>query len=383
MKDPTARDRLRNTPRQQILFASLCFGIGFFLTMALLAVLGARASSTNMFRDFGRFHTRLAPDSFFLVTAKEVRSLVATLADKSKINVIIGGSSVFYGVGQPAGQSLADNVRRELGDNYRVINLAMRAGDISGIAEQTVEMLLHEGYKIIYVADIGLGTPPNPIGGAPYQYFYWQAKARGYLFDWARRDSAIGESAWISEPAIGAMLNRWLNFDELWNYIGYRYGFTVFSSLIPYPYWQARMNLPDNEIDPPAIFLYRNVNLEFDIINRISQFPSTDGWKQFEEAVDAALPPQVRPLTVAAFCENSSWLFAQTSPQNLKNRVAIWAIMKGILTNFKLTPVSTCDGLAKNDYIDRTHLSIAGAAKASPKLAAAIRSLAAAKYGAN
>lgn len=351
--------------------------------MAVLVVLGARVSSTNMFDNFGRFHTRLAPDSFFLVTAKEVRSLVTALADKSKINVVIGGSSVFYGVGQPAGQSLADNVRRELGDDYRVINLAMRAGDVSGIAEQTVEMLLREGYKIIYVADIGLPMPPSPIGGSPYQYFYWQAKTRGYLFDWPPRDRAIGEATWPSEPAIGAMLNRWLNFDELWNYIGYRYAFTIFSSLIPYPYWQARMDLPDNEIDPPAAFRYRNVSLEFNIINQISQFPSAAGWKQFENAVDVALPPQVRPLMVAAFCENSSWLFAQTSPQNLKNREAMWGTMKEILENFKIKPVMTCDGLTKDDYIDRTHLAVSGAAKAAPRLTSAIRSLAVAKYGAN
>lgn len=382
MTGPTRHERPEKTPSKGPLFACLCFCAGFFLTTAVLVILGAYASSANMFRDFGRFHTRLAPDTFFLVTAKEVRSLATTIADKSKINVVIGGSSVFYGVGQPAGQSLADNVRRELGDNYRVINLAMRAGDVSGIAEQTVEMLMREGYKTIYVADMGLPMPPSPIGGRPYQYFYWQAKARGYLYDWEARDRVLGEAAWISEPALGAMLNRWLNFNELWNYIGYRYAFTVFSGLIPYPYWQARMDLPDNEIDPPAAFLYRNVELEFNIIEQISRIPSAAEWKHFENTVDVALPPQVRPLMVVAFCENSSWLFEQTSPQNLKNRGAVWTVMKGILENFKVTPVAACDGLVKDDYIDRTHLSVSGAAKAAPKLTEAIRSLAAAKYGA-
>src|SRR5262245_15747812 len=87
---------------------------GGLVAFAICAMIGQHLSSSNIFRDFGRFHTRLSPESFFQPTASEVRALAHDLFDKSKVNVVVGGSSVFYGVGQPQGMTIADNLRREL-----------------------------------------------------------------------------------------------------------------------------------------------------------------------------------------------------------------------------------------------------------------------------
>src|SRR5262245_54229289 len=91
-----------------------CFLLGLVSVQIGCSILGGQFSHTSIFRDFGRFHSRIAPDSFYLPTARQVRQLVDDVLDKSMINVMVGGSSVFYGVGQPAGLTLTDNLRREL-----------------------------------------------------------------------------------------------------------------------------------------------------------------------------------------------------------------------------------------------------------------------------
>jgi hypothetical protein len=361
---------------------STFFFVGFIIGFLILSVSGEWASSSNMFMHFGRFHTFLAPDTYFLPTAKEVQALAIAELDKSKINVVVGGSSVFYGVGQPAGKSIADDVRRELGDGYRVINLAMRGGDVSGIAEQTSEMLVRAGYKTIYVSDIGVGTSPQPIGSSPYQYFYWDARVHGFLFDWAPRDAALGPRSSLSDQAIGSDLNRWLNFNELWNYIGYRYVFTVFSNLTTH-FWRRRMEAEDNEIEVPVELRYSNMEANLEIVAHISQPFQAQHWDGFRQSLKVALPPPMLRSTLLAVCENSSWLFALSPEQYLKNRVAMRSDMFKILADLGVRTVSVCDGFDKYDYVDRVHLSSDGAAKVGKMLAAEIRAMAQSAVGDN
>lgn len=344
--------------------------------MAALAFLGGRVSSKNMFMEFGRFYPAISPSLFFLPTSREVRELALSVLDKSKINVVLGGSSVFYGVGQPTGQTLADKIRGQLGNGYRLINLAMVGGDISGIAEQAAEMLLLEGYKIIYVADISFTAPPEPIGKAPYQYYFWDADARGYIFDWPERKLVGDHLYWISNAAMGARLNRWLNYNELWNYIGYKWVFTISSPPVPPEFWRPRINLIDSENDRPPEQRYQNYRAEVIWLNSWLRLLPQSYWATFGQATAIALPPQVRPHVLLAYCQNSPWMLEQTSEDGRISRETNARVMKETLENLKFKILSVCDGLNKDDYIDSTHLSIHGAALVAPKLAAAIVSMA-------
>jgi hypothetical protein len=351
---------------------ALSFAVGFLLAIASCSLLGWQMSAQNIFHDFDRFHTRLSPESFFQPTAREVHALAKDLLDRSKTNVIVGGSSVFYGVGQPQGQTLADNLRRELGNEYRVINLAMRGGDISGIAELTAEMLTREQYHVVYVSDIVVAANPQAIGSVPYQYFYWDAKARNLLMDWPARDSKVSRP-WYDESVLSASLDKLFSFVELWNAIGYNYVFTVYSRLIPGMFWQPRKNLPDNEIDPPDTMRYRNVELELSVIARMAQLPTDSVWQNLGTAIDVAVPDPVRRSTVLAICENSPWLLDQSSAEVRANRKSMREMTLARINETGATGLISCDGFEKNDYIDRVHLSIYGALKIAPRLAAKVR----------
>jgi hypothetical protein len=354
---------------------ALSFALGLGIAAVCCSLIGRQMSAQNMFHDCGRFHTRLSPESFFQPTAREVYALAEDLLDRSKINVIVGGSSVFYGVGQPQGQTLADNLRRELGSDYRVINLAMRGGDVSGIAELTAEMLTRQRYHVVYVSDIAVGATPQAIGSTPYQYFYWDAKARKLLLDWPARDSGLSHS-WYDESVLGASLNKFLSFVELWNAIGYDYVFTVYSRLIPGHFWQPRKDLPDNEIDPPDTMRYRNVEVELSLISRLAELPTKKEWQKVGTAIEVAVPDVVRRSTVLAICENSSWLLDQSTVQVRENRKLMREMMLARINEMGAAGLISCDGFEKNDYIDRVHLSIYGALKIAPRLAAKVREVA-------
>jgi hypothetical protein len=351
------------------------FTLGMAVALGGAALLGRHMSSENIFRDFGRFHMRLSPESFYQPTARQVHALALDVLDRTRINIVVGGSSVFYGVGQPKGLTIVDNLRRELGDDYRVINLAMRGGDVSGIAELTTEMLVREGFRVIYVADIAVGAEAWPIGSPPYQYFYWDARARGLLIDWPARDSAVNRP-WYRDEILAAQLNSGLYFMELWNTIGYEHLFTVYSRLMPDHFWRPRRLVPDNEIDPPEELRYRNNAEELRIMSEIvRQVPSPDQWRNVRAALELAVPEPVRRSTVLAVCENSPWILDQASPQARLDRSAVREEMVAQIRMTGTMALSSCDGFDKDDYVDRVHLSIHGARGIAPRLAESIQAV--------
>ena len=348
---------------------------GFVVAMAACSLIGWQTSSVNIFRHFDRFHTRLSPESYFQPTAREVLALAHTVLSKDKINVVLGGSSVFYGVGQPEGQTIADNLRRELGDNYRVINLAMRGGAVSGIAEETAEMLIRERYRVIFVSDIAVASAVELLGSAPYEYFFWDARAQDRLIDWPPRERLL-EQPWYSERRIGSKLNKYLYFTDLWQMIGYKYIFTLYSSLIPSPFWQARKNLPDNEIDPPPQFRYRYTDAELRLIKSLARLHTEQKWIEARDTFEEAVPDVVRHASVIAVCENSPWLLQQSSPGVQANRKIERERTVRQVMHIGPTSLLACEGFGKDDYIDRVHLSISGAAKIAPRLAEKVRDVA-------
>jgi hypothetical protein len=349
------------------------FTLGMAAALGGAARLGRHMSSEKIFRDFGRFHMRLSPESFYQPTARQVHALALDVLDRTRINIVVGGSSVFYGVGQPKGLTIADNLRLELGYDYRVINLAMRGGDVSGIAELTTEMLIREDFRVIYVSDIAVGGEVASIGSRPYQYFFWDAKVRNLLLDWPARDSVVGHP-WFNEEIIPAELDRYLYFTELWNTIGYEYLFTVYTRLTPNEFWQPRKGLSDNEIDPPEQMRYANVANEIRyMISVMAQVPTPEIWPTVRAALETAVPEAVRRTMVLAVCENSPWLLEQTPPEVRSARAKVREAMVAEVSLTGAVALSSCDGFVKDDYVDRVHLSVSGARKIAPRLAEFIR----------
>jgi hypothetical protein len=131
----------------------------------------------------------------------------------------------------------------------------------------------------------------------------------------------------------------------------------------------------DNEIDVPVDSRYPNLDANLQLLGLISKPPPPQHWDGFRRSLEVALPPQMRGSILAAVCENSPWLFAQRPEQDFKNRLAMREMMTKILTDLRIRSATVCDGFEKNDYVDRVHLSVDGAAKVGKTLAAAIRTM--------
>src|SRR5437899_5537979 len=95
-----------------------CFLLGFALAFLSCVAAGYFSSARNLFENFTRFHQLIAPESNFYPTARQVRTLARAVLDRSKTNVIVGGSSVMYGVGQPADQIWTKELSKILGGDY-------------------------------------------------------------------------------------------------------------------------------------------------------------------------------------------------------------------------------------------------------------------------
>jgi len=349
----------------------IIFLIALMLTFVFLVFLGHRTIKRNTFEGVLRFHDSISPSGSYFPTARQVWQYVIKKAKKDKINVIIGGSSVMYGVGQPQGFTIADKLQEKLGPNYLVMNLATKGGLIMGQGLIFATLLKELNYPVIYIADKEISVPGNPMGSNPTFYFYWDAKFNDMLRPWKPREEE--EYKYLSfktlDLPLGQLLNKPLAFNEFWNTVGFRNLQTTFSKLTPDHFWIPRNQVADREIDPevkPFFYmpenqtrLVENLAKEFDPDSKITLIKS---W-------DQEVPLEIRPNLIVVLCENNPILLnlmSQTLQENRQNKVKEGFVA---LTQLGQNPVIACTGLLGNDYTDGVHLAISGAEKMTTTLA--------------
>jgi len=347
---------LPGSKARRLLFAVALTAV---LAVGVASIAGFVLSSRNPFDRFVRFHPAIAPEGGFYPTARQVRALAKAVLDPARTNVIVGGSSVMYGVGQPADLIWTRELASVLGDDYRVINLAMRGGDVAGIASFTAEMLTREGYRIVYVADLAVALTAQPIGSTPYQYFYWEARARGYLADHPARDRAIAANPLIAKPMLDDRLLAplLLNINELRSYAAIR----------------ARKDAVDPEIDPPQDIRYGAPAANLALYIHLSGLQPEAQWPAVQSYFETAVPPSIRRSTIISVCLNSPGVADQAPDQARAN----WKTME-LLTQQRVEAagaraIGGCDGFTAADYVDRVHLSVEGGRKLAHRVAEAIR----------
>src|SRR5262245_25311365 len=149
---PSLEERLRR------LLAPLPFFAGLVLALALCCVAGRKAPGVYGFRDFRRFHSAINPEHQYYPTALQVRALARRELPRDKIAVVIGGSSVMEGIGQPVEQLWTRTLQQKLGDEFRVLNLAMPGGAPNEHGQLAAEMLCRDHPRVISVCDCRLHT---------------------------------------------------------------------------------------------------------------------------------------------------------------------------------------------------------------------------------
>lgn len=371
---------------------------GLVVGFAACVALGWTASAHSPYRNFVRLHQILSPEALYYPTVSQLVALVRTSVPEGKVAVIVGGSSVLNGVGQPAEQIWTRHLQERLGEPYRVVNLALRAGWHTEGGALVAEHLVKTGVPVILVADVFAG------GWVPlwrrYEHMFWDAHYKGFLLDdpgraarvrLVRADLTTADRERHDDRRLGARLDAFLRFNDLWNYLAYDRFMTVWSSLaLPTPF-RARHRYADVEADyasPEVQSMLRRRGE--DLVPRMRGLlalttpdgngdvvadPALPAWRKAEEIVGSSMPPTVRQHALLLMIDFGARELALLSPAERRaydivrqRTLAIYAAA-GYTVLGASTPVG-------GEHVDGRHLSTSGGVKLADEAAPAIRELA-------
>ncbi len=168
--------------------------LGVAVAFLACCLAGHLAGRRNHHRDFTRFHQLLSPESLYYPTVNEVCALARSRLDPNRVVVIVGGSSVLHGTGQPAAQVWTDRLQARLGAGYQVLNLAQRAGRSAEVGAVVAEILARDYPKLMLITDAQPGWLHPEPDGLYFKYFFWSAHYRGLLLPDAARDQRLSET---------------------------------------------------------------------------------------------------------------------------------------------------------------------------------------------
>lgn len=382
-------------------FRGPMFLIGLLLGLVACAILGRVLSARSYHGDITRVHIRISPESHYYPTLEELRSIVRAKCRPGQILVVVGGNSIFYGVGQPLGKVWTDELQRRLGPEYSVVNLALRGALCTDGGAIVAESLRDEFPRQIYVANTSPFSSPVPHGVEPYRYLYREALSRNLLLPFGPRQQLWGEFS-RTEVRSGERLEKWsmgvldrvLRFRDLWNWVGYNWFFTIQNPHTPdwpeavWPRRRFKDEEGDYELTPAVqrfplsvreaemeiVRAFSSVHSERDASGRWAVKASTR--KEFLSVAKAAVPDTLKPRTLIVLSRNSPNYVAMLTPDELARDAVVYsgAAAAWLEAGFRATDYGP--GFTMEDFGDRSHLTASGGVKLAAWLAPQIQDMA-------
>lgn len=385
-------------------FRAVPFLIGLGLGLVLLAGLGRMTAWRTHHRDFERYFPAISPEGSYHPTVDEMCAVVRARCRPDQILVVIGGNSIFNGVGQPAEKLWTRELQRQLGDRYAVVNLALRGAYSTDGGAVIAEVLRREFPRQIYVANTGPFSLPDPIGSETYRSLFWEAHYRGLLVSHSLRNAAIDQrwkrpSGWSELFTAGgaALSDRALRFRDLWNRVGFEKVFTAYSVYTPgwpeamWPRSRLKDTEPDFEDFPftsPMRFGPAKTEAEMNIVRgfTLSAYEPVagGGWclrpgvrEELVAAARASFPGDLRARTLIVLSRNSPFYLRQLDAAEVLREDL------GYRDSLEAWRVAGCAAMEygrdfqETDYGDRTHLSVTGGRKLAVLVSEKIRTMAA------
>ena len=383
-------------------FRPRSFLVGLAVGFVALSWLGWLAGRNNYHQDFTRFFPEIAPEGSYYPTIAEMCTIARSRCRPDQILVIVGGNSIFYGVGQPADQMWTRRLQALLGDRYAVINLAFRGASASDGGALAAEVLRREFPRQIYVANVGSMVCLDPTGSDPYRFLFWEAYFKGLLLPYAPRSDYLKakfERRWSDlAPMVDVIgkveLDRALHFDDFWNRATIEYINTVPSFYHPdFPgTLTPRAEYRDDELDfrsLPFADRYRDsaFAVEMQIVRGATEpyyQQGPDGgwhlnpqtWQNFDAMDRAAIPAQLRQRTLIVVSQNSPYYLDRLTPAERAREEAGYRDSLAIWRDAGYAAMTYPPGLTVDDYGDRTHLTVPGSEKLAASVAGEIGGLA-------
>lgn len=360
------------------------FFAGLIVGLACLSWLGATLKSPHLQSNFVRYHQKISPETGYFPTPREFASIVGTNDSAvTKVYVIIGGSSVFNGVGQHELLVWTRALEKLLGAEFRVINLAQRGSGPPEAASVAAEWLLVRSQPVIYVtmSPQFLFMDRYPYGG--FQHFFFDAWHHGFLLPWSPRERLLRNAVFDSDirvAALGSALDSYLNFKDLWNYFSYEIANPNWNFiLLPNPFLPRFLAADPEPTEKDRVRYSLDFELVMQLLRRMLQGSSdlTLLLSSNGSAIDEWMPNRLRAVTLAGI---HLWSPYYVKALNLDEQQIYLArandiaeFLEKVGIHRALVPTT---GFTADDYVDALHLSVTGGTKVAAVLAPEIRRMA-------
>jgi len=364
-------------------------------------VAGRVAARQQPFKNFVRFHPGLAPESHYYPTFSQTLNLARQKAKPGKTLVVIGGNSVMHGVGQRVNYVWSGELQRLLGDDYVVLNLAMRGQFTNEFGGLIAERLAADGIPVVYVS---IGTPYPGWdcgwdGSTPYRYFFWDAWGKGLIPSDPRRDPWLDEGFFTAyakdQSALEARHRGRIDgityAHDLWTSVSDRYRATVWTQM-KYPrFWRPHREGLDT--DPGSTYPWELVNnektvpAELAIIRGALNTPTAKALLKGEQydtvPKDAAkfVPDVLRPRALYVLRMEGTYYRKRLTPDEQAAYAELYKRYADALQQGGINALMVGAQYEEKDYFDRSHFSESGGRKLAAEVAPMVRAIATKQAG--
>jgi hypothetical protein len=361
----------------------LPFFIGIIVGLATLSWAGAHVRSAEWTRQFTRFHQLISPESNYFPTIRQIKQIIDAVP-KEKVFIIVGGTSIFYGVGQPDSVMWTRQLQTLLGERFRVLNFAQRGGTSNEFGNIAAEILLQRHARVIYLADGVTDSFTYQYSIETYLPVIAEAWMRGDLIPWQPRDDLLRLHIKLAPDRLQSVFletvfDRILNFKDFWNYFEFEIGNLNWTLFLADRILAPRAKFHDNEDDAEAANPYPypdSVEVE-EARGRIIPIDDKAGWAFHVHETEATIPPELRRITLGTIHLGSPRFLNQLSADQ---HAAYIATANYHAAELKKIGFAECvvSGIryTEQDYVDGLHMSVSGGEKLAAMLAPKVLALA-------
>ena len=376
------------------------FFLGVAVAMVVMSLFGRWAAREHFHKEFTRVTPWIAPSTQYYPTVSELANVARQKTRPETVQVIVGGNSVFYGVGQPPDRVWTDSLQQQLGPNYSVVNLALPgAAPVDGGAV-IAEMLRTEFPKQIYLANTwpcdGSGSSGNPA----YRYIFWNAYYDNFLIDDPLRNASVARLLAQHNPHESFVERRstWaldglFHFQDGWNYLAYKKFGTVWGHYAP-----GEIGLKPRELLPEPVgdFLAEPTSRRFSgyydagdlaiirgrnawafepVANGSKLAANALAWGEFGRNIDEMFPRALRKRTLIMISRDCPYFTEKLSPEEREQDDLACALTVRKWREYGYESMDYGRDFSIEDYGDRVHLTSLGGEKLAKLIAVKVRDM--------